>query len=437
MIRSMSMRKPTFSFISLGCARTLVDSEQMIDRLRNTGFQLVPEGQRETVTVLNTCSFIQVAIDETEQNIRTLSDRKHKGHIQYLAVVGCYPSRFKKDQLQAKFPQVDVWLTTHEKSKIQEALTELVFQRRFSPGRPVPYTKLTPSHYSYLKISEGCNNWCSFCTIPKIRGVHRSKPLDQVIQEAVKQIEMGAQELLLIAEDTTAWGEDLYGKPSFPLLLKELAQLPVKWIRPMYIFPSRVNDELIEVMASSPDKFGYIDMPIQHVSTDLLSAMKRRHDKAFLERIISRFYDAIPNLSLRTTLILGFPGETDAQVEELADFIQKYPFSHIGAFGYSPERETVSYRMEGRIDPQEIQRRIHRVMDLQFELVQHRNAARVGQVVECVYEGNGIARSYREAPQADAVICVSGAAVDSLKPGQFFRLRLTGVREYDLLGAAA
>lgn len=425
--------KVAFSVVSLGCARSLVDSEKMVESLQNNGFSLVSEGSREKVTLVNTCSFIQSAVDETERTIIELLERKEKGHIQYLVVAGCYPSRYKREDLVAKFPAVDLWVSTKEEDTLQRQLSELIFKKRFQPSKPVKYTKLTPSHFAYIKISEGCDNWCSFCTIPKIRGKHTSKTIEAVMEEAQKQISFGVKELLLIAEDTTCWGEDLYGKPAFPVLLKALAKLPVKWIRPMYIFPSRVDDDLIEVLANEPTIAPYIDMPIQHVNSRLLKSMNRAHDKEHLIQIITKMKKSVPNLSLRTSLILGFPGETEEDVEELLAFLREHPFDHVGCFAYSEEKETRSAKLEDKVDPAIIQARIRRIMDQQYKQVQARHESWIGQEVEVVYEGQGIARSFREAPDVDSVIILSHT--QGLQVGQFYKVKLTGVQGYDCLGS--
>ncbi len=420
-----------FSVVSLGCARTLVDTEKMVQSLQRSGFGLVGEGSGEQISVLNTCSFIQSAIEETETNIQALSARKQAGDIRYLAVTGCYPSRFKKEVLKEKYPEVDIWLTTQEAHLLQPELSQLVFKRRFQPSRPVRYTKLTPSHYSYIKISEGCDNWCSFCTIPKIRGVHTSKSIDAVVQEARLQVSFGARELILIAEDTTAWGEDLFGKPSLPLLLDELVKVPgVEWIRLMYIFPNRVNDELIHTIKRHSTIIPYLDMPVQHANTRLLELMNRRYSGEFLRDLISQLYTEIPNMVIRTSLILGFPTETEAEFHELLGFIEAYPFSHVGCFAYSEERETKSARLQPKIDPLVIRNRIDQVMAKQLTLVKSRNQALIGSTVEMVYEGNRSGRSFREAPDVDGRLLV----VDPkhLAVGQVANVKVIGVSDYDL-----
>jgi len=419
-----------FSVVSLGCARTLVDTEKMVQSLQKRGFGLVPEGS-EQISILNTCSFIQSAIDETETNIVAMSERKKRGEIRYLVVTGCYPSRFKKPELQARYPEVDIWLTTQEEDRLQTELAQLIFKKRFLPSRPVRYTKLTPSHYSYIKISEGCDNWCSFCTIPKIRGVHTSKSVEAVLEEARLQVSFGARELILIAEDTTAWGEDLYGKPSLPVLLNALVTVPgVEWIRLMYIFPPRVNAELIDTINAHPSIIPYLDMPVQHANTRLLELMNRKYSGEFLRGLITELITKIPTLVLRTSLILGFPTETEDDVQELLQFIEDYPFAHLGCFAYSEERETRSARLEPKLPIDEIQRRINRVMTRQAELVSRRNQALVGQKLRMVYEGNRVGRSYREAPDVDGRLLV--ADPKHLQPGDVVEVTIIGVSDLDL-----
>ncbi len=418
--------------VSLGCARNLVDSEKMVQDLQEIGLSLVAEGSNEKIRLLNTCSFIQAAIDETEVNISQLTQEKQSGKLDYIVVTGCYPSRFKRPELEEKFPDVDLWISTKELDKFQSAMRDMVFKKKYQPEVLSPYTKLTPSHFAYLKISEGCNNWCSFCTIPKIRGAHKSKSIETLLQEAKQQLSMGVQELILIAEDTTCWGEDLYGKPSFPLLLEELSKLPVKWIRPMYIFPSRVDDALIRVIKNTPNITNYIDMPIQHVNSDLLKAMNRQHDKDFLKKILQDMKTEIPDLAIRSTFILGFPGETEAHVKELCDFIEEVPFDHIGCFTYSEERETRSARFSDKVAPETAKKWADQVMNKQYKLVQKYNKTHIGSVLECVYEGNGLARSFREAPDVDNAIVVE--STKPLVPGQFYTVKLTGQNTYDLLG---
>ncbi|MDA1353662.1 MAG: 30S ribosomal protein S12 methylthiotransferase RimO [bacterium] len=462
------MKQNNFSIVSLGCARSLVDSEGMVNDLTSVGFDLVPEGTREAVTVLNTCSFIQAAIDETEENIELLLGRKERGEIKHLAVVGCYPSRYKREALLEKYPGVDVWLSTSESAQLKSKLSELVFQRKFVPksvqgitgGSPIGVgddgsttneadhmgsidraplnkdgyrTKLTPNHFAYLKISEGCNNWCTFCTIPKIRGVHTSKPLERVIEEAKLQIALGAQELVLIAEDTTCWGEDIYGKPSLPLLLNELAKLPVKWIRNMYIYPSRVDGDFIAAIKNNDNIINYLDMPVQHVSTKMLDSMRRKHDKDFLMGILREFRQEIPDLALRTTFICGFPGETEDDVREIKEVMEQVHFDQLGCFTYSEERETKAARMADKVDIEVARQRVDELMELQYQLVGNKNVARIGQEYDVVLEGTKLARSYREAPEVDSKIVIEGAWNDAWMD-TFKRVKITGASGYDLVG---
>ncbi len=422
-----------FSLVSLGCARSLNDSEVMANKLQKIGMDLVPEGSGETVTLLNTCAFIEAAIQETEDNIRQLLKRKADGHLKHLVVVGCYPSRYKPQELKDKFPDVDLWLTTREEDKIQAEVSKLIFREKFQPSTR-PYVKLTPTHYSYLKISEGCNNWCTFCTIPKIRGVHTSKSIETVLTEAKIQLAMGAKELILIAEDTTAWGEDIYGKPSFPILLAELAKLPVDWIRVMYVFPSRVDDELIRVIKNTPNICNYMDMPIQHVSSDMLAAMNRRHDRDFLQKIVRDMKQEIPDLALRTTFIIGFPGETEAHIDELIDFIETDPFYQLGCFTYSEEKMTRSARMDAKVPIEIAKKRLARVMKRQHTLLKATNQTMIGQTIPLLYEGNGIARGFFQAPEVDNIVLISSKT--PITEGTFFNGKIVGLDGYDLKAEA-
>ena len=420
-----------FSMASLGCARTLVDTEKMIDQLHQAGFQLTPEGAEDRIVILNTCSFIKAAVDETEANIESLISRKLKGEIEFVVVVGCYPSRFKKEELKKRFPAVDLWLTTFEESTIQSELGRLVFAQKYQPVTPRPYTKITPSHYAYIKISEGCDNWCTFCTIPKIRGTHTSKTLAEVLDEIKLQRAFGAKEVLLIAEDTTAWGIDTLGAPSYPALLEAIAQTEVPWVRNMYIFPSRVDEALVSTIKRYDNICNYIDMPIQHVNSELLERMNRRHDREFLERTMDRFFSQIPDFAWRTTFIVGFPGETESHVEELLDFIEKYPVEQLGCFPYSEERETRSAKYEQKVPEDVAKARIDRIMSRQLELVQQRAKTKVGKTITVLYDGNGFGRSYSDAPDVDGGVIIENA--EGLRSGDFYTVKITGSDNYDLI----
>ncbi len=419
-----------FSLISLGCARTLVDSEQMVQSMQSVGFTMVPEGTKEEVTVLNTCSFIQAAIEETEHNIDLLIERKQQQLIETICVVGCYPSRFKEKELQEKYPEVDLWSTTKDESTLHQRLAELVFKRRYTPVQKKRYTKLSPSHYSYLKISEGCDNWCTFCTIPKIRGKHTSKTIEEIRQDAKIQIGMGAKELIMIAEDTTAWGEDIYGEPCLERLIEGLADLDV-WIRLMYIFPSRVTDRLIQAIATTKNVIPYIDIPIQHVNSDLLASMNRRHDKAFLEKMITDMRTAIPDLAIRTTFICGFPGETEEHVNEICDFIDTHKIDHIGCFTYSKERETRSARYDQQVPAEIAKQRVDKIMAHHFKWRGEQQLQRMGETINVIYEGNRLCRSVYEAPDVDSVIVLESDP--NIASGTKINVKLTGVSGIDFL----
>lgn len=425
-----------FSLISLGCARTLVDSEEMVQSIQSVGFKIVPEGTKEEVMVLNTCSFIQSAIDETEENIEYLINRKNKKEIKYICVVGCYPSRFKESKLNEKYPDVDLWCSTKDEKELHKRMAKLVFKNKFIPKTKNKYTKISPNHFAYLKISEGCDNWCTFCTIPKIRGKHSSKSIESIRQDAKLQIAMGAKELVIIAEDTTAWGEDLYGKPCLEKLIEGLADLDA-WIRLMYIFPARVTDTLINAIANTQNVIPYIDMPIQHVNSELLAAMNRRHDKAFLENIIKKMRTAIPNLAIRTSFICGFPGETEAHVQEICDFLDTYHIDHIGCFTYSKEHETRSARYENQITSETAKARVDTLMAHHYKLRSDKHFSRMGEVLNVIYEGNRKCRSVYEAPEVDNIIILDETPeipeIPEIPVGSILKVKLNGVSGIDLL----
>jgi ribosomal protein S12 methylthiotransferase len=421
------MNKSNLSVISLGCARTLVDTEQLVQSVQSVGFTLVPEGTKEAITVLNTCSFIQSAIKETESNIELLIKRKQQGEIKYVCVVGCYPSRFKEPELAEKYPDVDIWCTTKDESTLHLKLAKLVFKQRFTPKK-TRYTKISPSHYAYIKISEGCDNWCTFCTIPKIRGSHTSRTIQAIRHDANIQIGMGAKELLLIAEDTTAWGEDLYGKPCLEKLIEGLADLDV-WIRLMYIFPSRVTPTLIKCIADTKNVIPYIDMPIQHVNSDLLQSMNRRHDKAFLAQVITDLRNAIPNLAIRTSFICGFPGETDAHVTELCDFLDAYQIDHIGCFTYSLEEGTKAAKLNNQVTEDVARQRVDTIMAHHYKQRGERQLERMGEELDVLYEGNNVARSVFEAPDVDNMIVFN--TPPNAEAGDIIKVKLTGVSGID------
>lgn len=407
----------------------------MIQGLSSLGFSLVPEQSGEQCTILNTCAFIQSAIAETESNIRELIIRKASRKLRYLVVTGCYPSRFSADELGKKFPEVDLWMTTHDLDKIHHRIAQLVFGNRFLPtGGPQPYIKLTPTHYAYLKISEGCDNWCSFCTIPKIRGAHKSKPIDVIVADATQQVQMGARELIVIAEDTTAWGEDLYGSPHLEKVIAALAKIDgLDWIRLMYLFPARMTDTIITAIAETPKVIPYLDMPIQHCNTDILTQMRRPYTREFLIDLIQKLRTKIPNLSLRTTLILGFPGETDAMVDELSTFLTEFPIDYVGCFTYSEEANTRAARLGNPVPIEVAHARVRHISSVHAKTIQSHWNTRLGQTMEIVAEGDHWGRSMYQAPDVDGVILVPDA---SFKIGTLSTVTITGFDGYNWVGRA-
>jgi ribosomal protein S12 methylthiotransferase len=414
-----------FSIISLGCPKNLVDSEKVATILEQSGYTLVAENTNEDIVILNTCAFITSAVEECLDNINYLLERKAKGQIKYLVVIGCFPSRYKVKLLAAQIPEVDLWLPIKDEQKIMAALSALL-------RIPLPVQKndaqlkLYEPHYAYLKISEGCSNHCTYCTIPKIRGSYESKSLEEIVKEAKHQISLGAKELILIAEDTTAWS-------GLPALLQELVRLDIKWLRILYAYPSKISSELIAVLKKNTQICTYLDMPIQHVSNHILKAMNRKYTKEDLLNLLKEIRKELPKIVLRTSLIIGFPGETKEDHAELMSFIEQGFFDHIGCFSYSDEQGTVAQKRKGKVGKRIIRKRVQEVMLLQKNKQVELNQKYRGKTLDFVYEGQGAGRTYRDAPDIDGQLILNNIPT-GLTIGQFYQAQITNIQGYDLLG---
>lgn len=425
-----------FSFISLGCPKNTVDSEQLINQLQKKGFRLVSQNTSESVIILNTCSFIQKAVEETKEWIRKLIELKKRGNIQYLIVIGCFPSRFSIQDLEKEFPKIDLWLPIHQEASLSATMIQKYLVKscgEINSKTNKTTLKLTPSHYAYLKISEGCNHFCSYCTIPFIRGRYQSKPLHKIIARAKQYAAMGVKELILVAEDTSIWGIDLYQKPSLDKLLTKLAEIPkVEWIRIMYAYPSTITNELIYTMKEIPKICAYLDMPIQHVNNKILKKMNRHYTKEKIIQLYKKLHQEIPDISLRTTLILGFPGETDAMIDELEEFIEQYPFELLGCFAYSNEPETKAFKLQNQCNAKTTEKRIARVMEKQTEILKKYNQKYVHTIIPAIYEGNSKARSNQDAPDIDRIIFLKNTK--KVEVGKIYPIEITKLDGYDFLG---
>ena len=423
--------------ITLGCSKNTVDSEHLMARLAAAGYEVVFDSERadaDTV-VINTCGFIGDAKRESIETILAAAAAKQAGRIGHLFVIGCLSERYA-DELRAEIPEVDDYFGARDWSGIIAALgaesrDNLATERMLT----------TPDHYAYLKISEGCNWLCGYCAIPLIRGKHVSVPMETVLEEARRLAARGVKELMVIAQDTTYYGIDLYGRRRLADLLTELCRIDgIEWVRLHYAYPASFPDEVIDTMAREPKICKYLDIPFQHISDRMLSAMKRRHTKAEAMDLIRRLRERIPDIALRTTLLVGYPTETEADVAELEEFVREARFDRLGVFPYSEEEGTYSAEnLPDDVPDEEKQRRADRIMALQERISLENNLARVGRVMRVVVDSRQgdyyVARSEYDSPEVDQEILIPAAGRRLLR-GRFYDVRITGAEDYDLYAEA-
>ncbi len=423
--------------ITLGCSKNTVDSEHLMARLAAAGYEVVFDSERadaDTV-VINTCGFIGDAKRESIETILAAAAAKQAGRVKHLFVIGCLSERYA-DELRAEIPEVDDYFGARDWSGIIAALgaesrDDLATERMLT----------TPDHYAYLKISEGCNWLCGYCAIPLIRGRHVSVPIETVLEEARRLAARGVRELMVIAQDTTYYGIDLYGRRRLADLLTELCRIDgIEWVRLHYAYPASFPDEVIDTMAREPKICKYLDIPFQHISDRMLSAMKRRHTKAEAMDLIRRLRERIPDIALRTTLLVGYPTETEADVAELEEFVREARFDRLGVFPYSEEEGTYSAEnLPDDVPDEEKQRRADRIMALQERVSLENNLARVGRVMRVVVDSRQgdyyVARSEYDSPEVDQEILIPAAGRRLLR-GRFYDVRITGAEDYDLYAEA-
>lgn len=421
------------NIITLGCSKNTVDSEHLMAQLAAAGYKVVFDSDRTDakVVVINTCGFIGDAKQESIETILTAVESKRAGRIEQLFVIGCLSERYA-DELREEIPEVDDYFGVKDWADIAAALgaehrTELETERILS----------TPDHYAYLKIAEGCNWLCGYCAIPLIRGKHTSVPIEQIIEEAKKLAACGVKELMVIAQDTTYYGIDLYGRRRLADVLTELCKIEgIEWIRLHYAYPAAFPEDVIEVMAREPKICKYLDIPFQHISDHILSAMKRRHDKAEAIELIHRLRRLIPDIALRTTLLVGYPGETEEDIAELEAFVKEVRFDRLGVFPYSEEEGTYSATELKDDVPQDVKEyRAARIMQIQEQISLENNLKRVGQTMRCIVDGRQgdyyVARSEYDSPEVDQEILIP-VADRRLYRGRFYDVRITGAEDYDL-----
>ena len=433
-------------FISLGCDKNLVDSEFMIGMLTKEGITLTDDENEADIIIINSCCFINDAKEESINTILEMAECKKNGKCKSLIVTGCLSQRYQ-EEIFKEIPEVDAILGTNSYDAIYEAVKVTLEKQNYSnfqtlQGLPrIEHSRVltTGGHFAYLKISEGCNKNCTYCVIPSIRGRYRSVPMEDLIGQAKKLVEDGVKELILVAQETTLYGVDLYGEKSLHRLLDELNKIPgLLWIRILYCYPEEIYEELIDSMIRNTKVCHYLDLPIQHCNDTILKRMVRRTDKADIERIVSHLRERIPDITLRTTLICGFPGETEEMHEELMQFINDMEFDRLGAFTYSPEEGTPAAAFDEQLDESLKEDWQADVMELQEEVIFDKNETLKGTELLAFIEGKVadenayIGRTYRDAPNVDGYIFIH--TEEELMTGDVVKVKVTGAYEYDLIG---
>ncbi len=442
--------KGTYSFVSLGCPKNLVDSERMLGLLQIDGYQLVHEPVGADFVVVNTCGFIERAREESYATIHEMLELKRKGDIRGVIVSGCLAER-EKERLLETLPEIDQIIGVFGREQVTKVADRLIAgldeQRTvFQPAPSKPLDdrnrlRITPRHFAFLKISEGCDRLCTFCAIPKMRGKHATKPIEEVVAEARELAADGVRELIIVAQDTTYYGMDLYGEPRLVQLLAELEQVPgIEWIRLMYLYPMYFGDDLIATIANSKKIIPYLDLPLQHINDTMLRRMQRRVPRSETEQLLAKLRGEIKGLVMRTTFITGFPGETHEQFEELVEFAQEQEFERLGVFGYSLEPDTPAARLGDHVPAELIEERRGRLMGVQQEIAFAWNKGQTGRRFDVLIdrevpgEKNAwIGRTYADAPDVDGVVYVSGP---NLRAGKIVRSEIVATTDYDLVGVA-
>ena len=436
-------------FVSLGCDKNLVDSEVMIGMLAKKGYSFTDDETQADIVVVNTCCFINDAKEESIKNILEMAELKKEGKIQALLVTGCLAQRYQ-EEIRTEIEEVDAILGTTAIDKIVEAIDEVMAGKRqdyFADISILPdvYEEkrvvTTGGHFAYLKIAEGCDKHCTYCIIPKVRGNFRSVPMEKLVKEAQQLAEEGVKELILVAQETTLYGKDLYGEKSLPELLRRLCRIDgLQWIRILYCYPEEITEELIEVIRSEEKICHYLDIPIQHASDHILKRMGRRTSQEQLREIIGRLREEIPDICLRTTLITGFPGESQEDYEELYRFVNEMEFDRLGVFTYSPEEGTPAAEMAEQVEEEIKEQRRDELMELQQAIAFEKAEATAQEapVMDAFIEGKlpeegvYIARTYKDAPNVDGFLFLHGDR--ELMSGDFVKVKITDSNEYDLIG---
>lgn len=431
--------------VSLGCSKNLVDSERMLYKLRERGYELVTEPGLADVAVVNTCGFIQSAKEEAIETIIELGKLKEDGTLKKIIITGCLTQRYQEEAAEL-FPEADAVIGIGDNKDIIDILDHVLANERvvkFSPKLDAELTGeriiSTLPFFAYLKVAEGCSNCCTYCAIPQIRGKFRSVPMEEVLKEAQWLAENGVTELIVIAQDTTRYGEDLYGEPKLPELLEKLSEIEgVKWIRTLYCYPERITDKLLETIADNGKLIKYLDIPIQHCNGEILSRMNRWGDKERLSQLMAHIRKKVPDIVLRTTLITGFPGETEEQFSELAEFVQEQKFERLGCFAYSQEEGTKAAEMENQLSEEVKNHRADIIMEQQMLISAANNEKLMGKRLTAVVEGFDkfaecyFGRTEKDAPDIDGKVFFTSE--NPLKIGDYVEIEISDTLDYDLMG---
>ena len=435
-MKTKTLKQDKVNVITLGCSKNLVDSENIITQLRGNDYEVVHDSNEDAnIVIVNTCGFIDLAKEESVNTILEYADVKKQGGIDKLYVTGCLSQRYK-DDLEKEIPEVDAYFGTLELPGLLAKLNadykhELIGER----------ITTTPQHYAYLKISEGCNRTCSFCAIPLMRGKHVSKPIEELVKEAKNLARFGVKELMLIAQELTYYGLDIYKKRELPKLLHALADVEgIEWIRLHYAYPSKFPTEIFDVMAERPEICNYLDMPLQHANDAVLERMRRQITRKETTELVRLARQKIPNLSLRTTMLVGFPGETEEEFQDLCDFVEEMEFDRLGVFQYSHEEDTIAHGLEDDVPAEIKEERAGRIMEIQQEISFRKNQEKIGKAFKVLFDRKEgeffIGRTEGDSPEVDNEVLVP-AANNYVRVGDFAQVKITDAMDYDLIGEIA
>jgi ribosomal protein S12 methylthiotransferase len=437
------LEKYKIGIISLGCDKNRIDSENMLGNL-NQDYIITKDPKEADIIIVNTCGFIESSKQESIDTILEMAKYKNKYNCKILIATGCLTQRYKKD-LQELMPEIDIILGVNNYNNLNESIQNFLGNKRkiiLCNDKSVKLTKnnrilSTSNNYAYVKIAEGCDNFCTYCIIPKIRGRYQSRDIEDILSEVNDLVKKEVKEIILVAQDTTLYGTDIYGEKKLHELLRKISEIDgVKWVRVLYCYPEEIYDELIDELAKNDKVCKYIDMPIQHISNNILKLMGRRGRKEYIYDVIKNMKQKIKGISLRTTVIVGFPGETEHDFNELNDFIEDVKFDNLGVFTYSQEEGTPAATMENQIDEDTKKIRREKIMIMQQKISKQKNQEKIGNIYDVVVEGKKdnfyVARTYSMAPEVDGNVFVNSGSV--LKKGDFIKVKITDAMEYDLIG---